>query len=42
MKNSYVVRISSIDKNLARNIKLKYVNIHNNSYLLNNVKKICK
>ena len=42
MKNSYIIGDSSVDKNLARNAKLKYVNVNNNSNLLNIVKKICK
>ena len=42
MKKSYVIGDSSVDKNLARNAKLKYVNVNNNSNLLNIVKKICK
>ena len=40
MKNSYVIGDSSVDKILAKNTKLKYVNM-NNSNLLNVVKKIC-
>ncbi len=42
MKNSHVVGDSIVDKNLARNAKLKYVNVDNSSDLLNIVKKICK
>jgi D,D-heptose 1,7-bisphosphate phosphatase len=42
MKKSYVIGDSSVDKNLARNAKLKYVNVNNNSNLLNIVRKICK
>ena len=42
MKNSYVVGDSIVDKNLACNAKLKYVNVNNSSDLLNIVKKICK
>ena len=42
MKNSYVVGDSIVDKNLASNAKLKYVNVNNSSDLLNIVKKICK
>ena len=42
MKNSYVIGDSSVDKNLARNAKLKYVNVNNNSNLLDIVKKVCK
>ena len=33
---------STVDKNLARNAKLKYVNVYKKSNLLNIVKKICK
>ena len=40
LKNSYVIGDSNVDKNLARNAKLKYVNVNNNSNLLNIVKKI--
>jgi D,D-heptose 1,7-bisphosphate phosphatase len=42
MKNSYVIGDSSVDKNLAINAKLKYVNVNSNSNLLSIVKKICK
>ena len=42
MKNSYVIGDSSVDKNLAKNAKLKYVNVNTNSNLLSIVKKICK
>ena len=42
MKNSYVIGDSTVDKNLARNAKLKYVNVNKKSNLLNIVKKICK
>ena len=42
LKNSYVIGDSSVDKNLARNSKLKYVNVDNNSNLLNVIKKILK
>tara|TARA_Y100000996_G_scaffold369126_1_gene315931 strand:+ start:68 stop:250 length:183 start_codon:yes stop_codon:yes gene_type:complete len=31
-----------IDENFARNAKLKYLPVNNNSNLLSNVKKICK
>ena len=42
MKNSYVIGDSTVDKDLARNAKLKYVNVNNNSNLFNVVQKICK
>jgi len=41
MKNSYVVGDSRADKDLARNAKLKYVNVNDNSNLLSIVNKIC-
>ncbi len=39
MKGSYVIGDSIVDKNLARNAKLKYVNVDDNSDLLDIVKK---
>ena len=42
MKKSYIIGDSDVDKNLAKNAKLKYVNVNENSNLLNIVKKICK
>jgi len=42
MKKSYVIGDSNIDKNLARNAKLKYLPVYNNSNLLSIVKKNCK
>ena len=41
MKESYVIADSLVDKNLARNAKLKYVNVNKNTDLLKIVKKIC-
>ena len=42
MKKSYIIGDSDVDKNLAKNAKLKYVKVNKNSNLLNIVKKICK
>lgn len=42
IKNSYVIGDTDNDKNLAINAKLNYVNVNDNSNLLNIVKKICK
>ena len=42
MKKSYIIGDSDVDKNLAKNAKLKYVNVNENSNLLNIVKKIFK
>ena len=39
MKKSYIIGDSDVDKNLAKNAKLKYVNVNENSNLLNIVKK---
>ena len=41
-KKSYIIGDSDVDKNLAKNAKLKYVKVNKNSNLLNIVKKICK
>jgi D-glycero-D-manno-heptose 1,7-bisphosphate phosphatase len=41
MKESYVIGDSIVDKNLARNAKLKYVNVTKRTDLLKVVKKIC-
>ena len=38
MKNSYVIGDSLVDKNLARNAKLKYLEVTKNSNLLKIVK----
>ena len=42
MKKSYVIGDSDVDKNLAKNAKLKFVGVNKKSNLLNIVKKICK
>lgn len=42
MKKSYIIGDSNVDKNLAYNARLKYVNVTKDSNLLNIVKKICK
>ena len=42
MKNSYVIGDSLVDKNLARNAKLKYLEVKKNSNLLKIVKKLNK
>ncbi len=42
IKKSYVIGDSDVDKNLARNAKLKYLPVNNNSNLLSIVKKICE
>ena len=42
MRKSYVIGDTDVDKNLAKNAKLKYVIVNKKSNLLNIVKKICK